>query len=562
MKKFLILLLCMSIFLCVLVSCGETENDPENETPGSSSTNGNGTGESVDDGDNDDGFVPNLDEVKYQYNLEEYLELPLYNGYEIEISLDAVQQQIDTFIMEKATMSKKTVCMVGDVVNIGFIGYRLDEGGEIQYNDKGEPEIFEEAQSYGVYLGSHMTVSEFETGIIGMKIGDIKEVYVTFPNDYFEKSLAGKTVMFEIMLNAIFDSPVFNDEFVQKNFQDYDSVESYVRYVKNSTALNDVYKYIIENTVVKSYPTKEYDKLAKELESIADNFKDDYKIELDVYLEQEYGLTRDEYIKEQLLKEMVFYAIASKEGLVPTDDEIIQERKELVEYYTKEYNGSGMNYRDAQAKAKDFVNSLGTSYLYENVIYEKVDAKLAELAKITEKPMTYKSVTQYLSEREGKETGKKVGDLCPSFEAEVFDENGSLSTTVDPTRNVGRITVINLWGTWCGPCRNELPDFDRVATEYADQLTVFAIHSSYNYGDASEYVLNNFKDSNIIFLKDYLKNPDEADGEDVLYELLCGTGYYPHTLILDESGKIISVTIGAITYDKLITLLEQAGLEK
>ena len=59
-----------------------------------------------------------------------------------------------------------------------------------------------------------------------------------------------------------------------------------------------------------------------------------------------------------------------------------------------------------------------------------------------------------------------------------------------------------------------------------------------------------------------MKNPDEADGEDVLYELLCGTGYYPHTLILDESGKIISSTIGAITYDKLITLLEQAGLEK
>jgi cytochrome c biogenesis protein CcmG/thiol:disulfide interchange protein DsbE len=49
----------------------------------------------------------------------------------------------------------------------------------------------------------------------------------------------------------------------------------------------------------------------------------------------------------------------------------------------------------------------------------------------------------------------KVGEVAPDFEAELLD--GSKVTLADYR---GQVLVINLWATWCAPCRNELPLLD------------------------------------------------------------------------------------------------------
>jgi len=578
MKRFLIMLLCLVACLCVLVACGGNEetDDSSNDSiesgastnkgssvqgEGSSSVGGDSSGGNSDKPDMGDDYTPDKNEIKYQYDMKEYVTLPVYNGYEVTVSLDTIQRQIDNYILNSATKSKKTVCMTGDVVKITYFGYKLDENGEILY-ENGKEVIFDENDNCGVYLGASLFLEEFEKGIVGMKIGDIREVYVTFPADYFEQSLAGERVMFEIILNSIYDAPIYNDELINKISPDFDSTAAFEKKLEETLILDEVYEYIFANSVILSYPEKEYNDKAKELKDLEKDFFDSYNIELDEYIEKTYGMTRDEYIKNELKSEMIFYAIAGAEGISPTDDELKTERDGLIDHYIKYYTEQGVDYREAVLKAQELVDDLGTGYIYENVIYQKIDEKLAKLASVTKEPMSYKSVTQYLSEREGAKTGNSVGDLCPSFEAEVFDEGGSLSTTVDPTKNFGKLTVINFWGTWCGPCKNELPDFDRIATEYADRVTVFAVHSSYNFDAASDYVLDNFPNSSIIFLKDYSKDPNDQYSNDVFYELLGGSNYYPHTVILDENGIIKEIHVGMLSYSELVEILASIGLEK
>lgn len=597
MKRFLIILMCLSLFLCLLVSCGDgdstdssaqsTQNSADKENAGgtdskedinqstdtsstdNSSTVDSSTGDSSTgttdstggDNGNDDGnggdYTLDLSQLKYQYNMEEYVTLPNYGDYEVRVPLDEIQRAIDNYVMQYANVSKKTICMTGDVVGITYFGYRLDENGEILY-ENGKEVIFDEGDT-GVYLGAQLFLEEFEKGIAGMKIGDIKEIYVTFPSDYFEESLAGERVIFEVILNTIYEPPVYNDEFVKSSF-DFTSTEDFESNLISEFVVDALYDYIDKNAVIISYPEKEYNEVANELKDLEKSFNEQYGIDLDQYILSQFGMTRDEYIKNSMKAEMIYYAIASREGIAPTEEELLAERSSLIAYYTEEYVANGVDYRQAVVKAQEFVDALGVSYIYENVIFDKVDKLLANHTAVVKEATSYKSITKYLSERENAQTGSEIGDLCPSFEAEVFDESGSLSTTIDPTKNIGKLTVINFWGTWCGPCKSELPDFDRVATEYGDQVTIFAVHSSYNFKDASEYVLENFKDSDIIFLKDVIINPNDQYSDDMFYALLGGADYYPYTVILDEEGVIRGVHVGMLSYDQLVNILVNIGL--
>ncbi len=558
MRKILVLIICLMLSVTILVACGEAEN---NNNQGNANNGGVQNG-----GNNNQGTIEDdkldLSDLKYKYNMDDYIELSSYQGFEAELLLDSIQQKIDTYILEKAIKSKNTICMMGDVVNVTYFGYRIDENGEILY-ENGKPVTFNQSESYGVYLGSKMAIDEFENAIIGMKIGETKEVYVTFPDDYFQKDLAGETVIFEIILNAIYEAPIYNDEFVKKNFPGYNTVAEFEEGLKKELILEKLYAYINEGCVVKAYPEKEYNDLAAELEKVSSQFKNQYGMTLDEYLKNVYDMTREEYIKSEIKKEMILYALAKIEGISPSEESLLAERESLINYYKDYYMSEGASANEALSLAKDVVKDLGSNYIYENVMFEALDEKMMSyISSVNTTLQTYKSITQVLSERENAERGTTVGSLCPSFEAEVFDENGSLDTTLDPSKNVGKLTVINLWGTWCGPCKSELPDFDRVASEYADQVTIYAIHSSYNYAEASEYVEKNFLNSNIIFMKDYAIDPNDSYSDDAFYKLLGGDGYYPYTIVLDENGIIRATHTGMMSYSQLVNILTNLGLEK
>lgn len=54
-----------------------------------------------------------------------------------------------------------------------------------------------------IVLGASGYIAGFDDGVIGMKVGETKDLDLTFPEDYHEKSLAGQPVVFTVTLNYI-----------------------------------------------------------------------------------------------------------------------------------------------------------------------------------------------------------------------------------------------------------------------------------------------------------------------------------------------------------------------
>ena len=145
--------------------------------------------------------------------------------------------------------------------------------------------------------------------------------------------------------------------------------------------------------------------------------------------------------------------------------------------------------------------------------------------------------------------GNEVGNLCVSTELSLYTNGDTFA--VDNNR--GKVTVINFWGTWCGPCIAELPHFEEVAKTYADTVTVVAVHSNYKAPTAAEWITKNYPETAILFAQD----PDDGVNG-AYYTALGGEGDFPMTIIVDAEGIITFTRRGSLTHDELVAAVEDA----
>ena len=84
----------------------------------------------------------------------------------------------------------------------------------------------------------------------------------------------------------------------------------------------------------------------------------------------------------------------------------------------------------------------------------------------------------------GLEVGPEVGSLAPDFE--VTDLRGDRIRLSDFR---GRPILLNFWATWCGPCRQEMPDIQAVLGEFGDrELAVIALNYGEPYDRARRFI--------------------------------------------------------------------------
>ena len=149
--------------------------------------------------------------------------------------------------------------------------------------------------------------------------------------------------------------------------------------------------------------------------------------------------------------------------------------------------------------------------------------------------------------------GNQLGNLCPGKDLPVIIGEGETGETINPAKT-GKVTVINFWGTWCGPCVSELPHFDEVAETYSDTVTVIGIHSVEGRKKAPAYLAENFPDSKIVF------SWEDSEGYVGDYYLQLGGGAgYPYTVILDANGIITFKQLGMMSLEQLTAEVEAAG---
>ena len=95
-------------------------------------------------------------------------------------------------LLTGCSSSGDNVASKGDIVKVNFVG-KMD--GKAFSGGSANGQVIE--------LGAGMYIPGFEEGIIGMKLGETKNVELTFPTNYYDE-LAGKAVVFEITVTDLY----------------------------------------------------------------------------------------------------------------------------------------------------------------------------------------------------------------------------------------------------------------------------------------------------------------------------------------------------------------------
>jgi thiol-disulfide isomerase/thioredoxin len=96
----------------------------------------------------------------------------------------------------------------------------------------------------------------------------------------------------------------------------------------------------------------------------------------------------------------------------------------------------------------------------------------------------------------------------------------------------GKVVVVNLWASWCGPCRREVPEYEKVRKEYAERNVEFIGLTTEDPRTSSERVKKFVRSVNFGFRLGW------ADGE-TARTLMNGSNAVPQTLVIAADGRVI-----------------------
>ncbi len=113
----------------------------------------------------------------------------------------------------------------------------------------------------------------------------------------------------------------------------------------------------------------------------------------------------------------------------------------------------------------------------------------------------------------------------------------------------GKVVFLNLWATYCTPCVQELPHFDKLNREHEGDIAMLAVHSSIVTDDPAEYLAD--KGWSMQFAVD--------TDDDTFFEIVNGSSTLPQTIVLNRCGEVIYNQKGSVTPEMLAALYEQAA---
>ncbi len=112
----------------------------------------------------------------------------------------------------------------------------------------------------------------------------------------------------------------------------------------------------------------------------------------------------------------------------------------------------------------------------------------------------------------------------------------------------GRVLVLNVWATWCGPCREEMPSLQRLSERFPpERLAVVGLTVDEDTHLAREFLL-----------KYAIRFPSASDPAGAVAEGLLGVTAYPDTFIVGPDGTLVERVTGGRDWDgeEMVSLLE------
>lgn len=260
----------------------------------------------------------------------------------VEVTDEELDKEIENLRNRYADIVEETTgtCQKGDTAVIDFEGFvdgaKLDGGT---------------GANYPLELGTNTFIPGFEDGVIGMAVGEEKELNLKFPEDYVE-NLKGKDVLFKVKLNLIKKRvlPELNEDFFKDCGHDHvkdekefrEDIKGHLLEHKEADAENKYMDALMREAVKNLEVELNEEIINEEVEHMIDN----YRYELSMQ-----GLTLEKYFEftkgnlEEFKKNLVpqatdmvkarylLEAIIEKENIEVSEDEVTAEVKKYVDMY-------------------------------------------------------------------------------------------------------------------------------------------------------------------------------------------------------------------------------------
>ena len=140
--------------------------------------------------------------------------------------------------------------------------------------------------------------------------------------------------------------------------------------------------------------------------------------------------------------------------------------------------------------------------------------------------------------------GHEVGMQLEDFTIQCMD-----GSEFHLAENRGKVTIINLWATYCAPCVQELPHFSKLYQEHEGDIAMLAVHSSLTTVDPVEYVAD----------KDWAMPIAVDTDDDLIFNIVGGSSTMPQTIVLNRRGEVIYNEVRSITPEMLDSLYKSAS---
>ncbi len=206
------------------------------------------------------------------------------------------------------------------------------------------------AENYDLTVGSHSFIPGFEEQLVGLGVGEEKDVEVTFPEDYHQKDLAGKPAVFHCKVNGIKTKvlPELNDEFADE-VSEFTTLEEYkadLRSNLQSAKDKDLRNAKQGEAVAAAVEDSKIDipeaMLRTQEENLANEFAQNLRyqgMQLETYL-QYTGQTREQFLEQlkpqaeqRIRNSLVLEAVAAAENIEANEEDLEKEFQKMADQY-------------------------------------------------------------------------------------------------------------------------------------------------------------------------------------------------------------------------------------
>ncbi len=314
-----------------------------------------------------------------------------YKGLEVEKeTVEVADAEVEAELKKAQEQNAREITIEDRPVKEGDI-ITLNYAGTID----GVPFDGGTAESQKLEIGSHSFIDTFEDQLVGMNIGDEKDVEVTFPEEYHEASLSGKPATFHVKVLGITEKqlPEIDDDFAQDTTE-FDSLEEYKADIrakllsdKEEQAVNAMENALVEKAVENAQMDIPDAMIDSQVDQMIQEFQQrvSYQgISFEQYL-QFTGQSLDA-MKESMRPEavrriqssLVLEAIVAAENIEATEEDLDKEFERMASMYQMEKDqiASFMGDAEKENMKKDIAIQKAVEFLREQAVVTEVSGEL------------------------------------------------------------------------------------------------------------------------------------------------------------------------------------------